>query len=123
MEIEELFKIQVPEEVHTAGTSKQTGFPSPATHYLESTIDLNSILTTNRDATFFIRITGNGWKTHHILDKDVLIIDRAAPAKAGKMALVVIDGNFKIERIPNSTAEEFEFTIWGVVTFIIHAVL
>ncbi|RXG16242.1 DNA polymerase V [Leeuwenhoekiella aestuarii] len=123
MEFEELYKIKVPDEVHQAGTSKQTGFPSPATHYLESTIDLNSILTTNRDATFFIRISGNGWKAHNILDQDVLIINRAAPVKRGKLALVVTDGIFKIERIPTASVDDLEFTVWGVITYIIHAVL
>ncbi|MEH6656119.1 S24 family peptidase [Leeuwenhoekiella marinoflava] len=122
MEFEELYKIKTPDEVHQAGTSKQTGFPSPATHYLESTIDLNSILTSNRDATFFIRISGNGWKAYNILNQDVLIIDRAAVAKPGKLALVVKAGSFKIERLTAASAKKDELTVWGVVTYIIHSV-
>lgn len=122
MEFEELYKIKAPDEVHQAGTSKQTGFPSPATHYLESTIDLNSILTSNRDATFFIRISGNGWKTYNILNQDVLIIDRAAIAKPGRLALVVRAGSFKIEHLPVAPSKKDELTVWGMVTYIIHTV-
>ena len=36
MEFEDVARVKVPDEVHQAGSSEQTGFPSPATHYLES---------------------------------------------------------------------------------------
>ena len=122
MEFDFVAPITVPDEVHQAGTSEQTGFPSPATHYLESRIDLNRILTKNRDATFFIRVKGDGYREHHILDRDVLIVDRSLPARAGKLAVVVEDGNFKIERLASNLKDRDELTLWGMITFIIHDV-
>jgi len=99
--------------------SKQTGFTSPATHYLEPTIDLNQELVVNRDATFFVRVDGNAFKEHNIVNKDVLIIDRSLSPSFGALALVVQDGEFKIRRIPFGFMEE-EFTVWGIITYIIH---
>lgn len=103
---------------HEPGVSKQTGFSSPATHYLEPSIDLNQELIVNRDATFFVRIDGNSLAPHNILDKDVLIIDRSLPRNFDALALVVQDGAFKVMQIP--FASEEEFNVWGVITYIIH---
>ncbi|MBK5212487.1 MAG: peptidase S24 [Flavobacteriaceae bacterium] len=104
---------------HEPGVSKQTGFASPATHYLEPTIDLNQELVVNRDATFFVRVDGNDFKEHNILHKDVLIIDRSLSRNFNALVLVIQDGEFKIQRIPFGFSEE-EFTVWGIVTYIIH---
>ncbi|HPE82688.1 MAG: peptidase S24 [Aequorivita sp.] len=104
---------------HEPGVSKQTGFTSPATHYLEPTIDLNQELVVNRDATFFVRVDGDTFKEHNILNKDVLIIDRSLPWNFDTLALVIQDGEFKIQRIPFGFSEE-EFTVWGIITYIIH---
>ncbi|MCB0464305.1 MAG: peptidase S24 [Aequorivita sp.] len=106
---------------HEPGVSKQTGFSSPATHYLEPTIDLNQELVINRDATFFVRVDGDAFKEHNIFDNDVLIIDRSLPQDFNAVALVVKDGEFKIQRIPFGFSEETEeFTVWGIITYIIH---
>lgn len=104
---------------HEPGVSKQTGFASPATHYLEPTIDLNQELIVNRDATFFVRVDGDAFKEHNILNKDVLIIDRSLSPDFDALALVIQDGEFKMRRIPFGFNEE-EFTVWGIITYIIH---
>ena len=105
---------------HEPGVSKQTGFASPATHYLEPTIDLNQELITNRDATFFVRIDGNAFEEYNILDKDVLIIDRSLSRSFNALALVIKEGEFKIQRIPFGFSED-EITVWGIITYIIHS--
>ena len=120
MELENIQQIKKPDPAHKAGSSNQTGFPSPATHYLESRIDLNLILTKNRDATFFVRIKGDGWHNHSIYDKDVLIVDRSLKAVSGKLVILVRDGDFKIERISDRNTSQKESVLWGVITFIIH---
>ncbi len=104
---------------HEPGVSKQTGFTSPATHYLEPTVDLNQELIANRDATFFVRVDGDAFVEHTILDKDVLIIDRSLARNFDDLALVIQEGEFKIQRIPFGFSEE-EFTVWGIITYIIH---
>jgi len=104
---------------HEPGVSKQTGFSSPATHYLEPTIDLHQELITNRDATFFVRIDGNALADHNIMNKDVLIIDRSLSRNFDDLALVIKDGEFKVMRIPFAATEE-EFIVWGIITYIIH---
>lgn len=105
---------------HEPGISKQTGFTSPATHYLEPTIDLNQELVVNRDATFFVRVDGNAFKEHNIFNEDVLIIDRSLSPNFHSLALVVQDGEFKIVRITFDFSEE-ELTVWGIITYIIHS--
>jgi len=106
---------------HEPGVSKQTGFTSPATHYLEPTIDLNQELVVNRDATFFVRIDGNAFKEYNILDRDVLIIDRSLSRNFDDLALIIQEGEFKIQRIPFGFSEEGEFIVWGIITYIIHS--
>lgn len=105
---------------HEPGISKQTGFTSPATHYLEPTIDLNQELVLHRDATFFVRVDGDAFKEYNILDKDVLIIDKSLPPNFDALALVIQEGEFKIRHIPFGFSEE-EFTVWGIITYIIHS--
>ena len=120
MEIYDSSKIKRAEKRHRPGVSEQTGFPSPATHYLEPTIDLHQELITNSDATFFIRVQGNAYEKFNIYDKSVLIIDRSLPPINNRLALVVNNGEFKIVRISPEPTDEI--TLWGVVTYIINKV-
>lgn len=118
MEIIGAGKIIKVKERHRAEVSKQTGFPSAATHYLEPSIDLNKELIATPDATFFVRIEGNEWVSFNILDKDVLLIDRSLVPKKNNLALIIIEGSFQIIRIPEK--KNSEFTLWGVISYIIH---
>lgn len=102
---------------HEPGVSRQTGFASPATHYLEPTIDLHQELIVNRDATFFVRIDGDEWTHYNIQDKDVLIIDRSSTRSFNALALVIQEGKFKVMQL--SFMEE-ELNVWGIITYIIH---
>ncbi|EAP86491.1 MULTISPECIES: S24 family peptidase [Croceibacter] len=120
MEIFNAHKVQRPAERHQAEVSKQTGFPSPATHYQEAVIDLNKELIGNKDATFYVRIMEN-YPEHLIFENDVLIIDRSLLAKENDLALVIVDGEFNLLRIPKQS-ETNAFMLWGVVTYIIHAI-
>ncbi|WP_299684652.1 S24 family peptidase [uncultured Dokdonia sp.] len=121
MEIEVSGQIKVSNDRHQAEVSKQTGFPSAATHYMEATVDLNEELSIHKDATFYVRVKGDAWKDFSILNKDVLIIDRSLQANFDDLALVVQDGGFKILRIPFDKEQE-TFVLWGVITYVIHAV-
>ena len=119
MEIASCGKIEQLNSRHEPEVSKQTGFPSAATHYMEMPIDLHKELSIHKDATFYIRIDGDFWKQYHILHNDVLIVDRSLRSRFDDLALVVQDGEFKIMRIPFHSNED-EFILWGVITYIIH---
>ncbi|GGD84289.1 S24 family peptidase [Planktosalinus lacus] len=106
---------------HTPEVSKQTGFPSAATHYAEQPIDLHDELVDNRDATFFIRVKGRDLELFRIYDNDVLIVDRSRAPQNNRLAVVVEDGDFFIREIQLQNLDK-EYVLWGVITYIIHKV-
>ena len=113
-------KVRKSDARHTPGVSQQTGFPSPATHYLEPTINLHQELVSNSDATFFVRIEGDALVEFNIQNEDVLIIDRSVRPRANQLVLVAQDGEFKVMRIPDSGLQD-AVLLWGTITYIIHA--
>lgn len=115
---EELLKIKRGEDNYTGNRSVQTGFPSPATHYREPMVDLNKELSSSRDATFFVRVRGNTWKHLNILDQDVLIIDKSQKPQRNQLALVIASDSFHVIRIADTSLNTY--TLWGVITYIIH---
>ena len=104
---------------HAPEVSRQTGFPSAATHSLEPSIDLNKELINNQDAAFFVRVDGDELVDFNISDKDVLLIDRSLLPKKNDLTLVIIEGEFKVIRFPKEPLET-EFVLWGVISYIIH---
>ena len=59
-----------------AEQSVKAGFPSPAQDYMEGEIDLNDILVRHREATFYVRVSGDSMQDAGILDGDLAIVDR-----------------------------------------------
>ena len=53
------------------------GFPSPASDFIESPIDLNEYLIKNNAATFLVRVSGKSMIGAGINDGATLIIDRS----------------------------------------------
>lgn len=116
------------------------GFPSPADDYFEETLDLNQHLIKHRDATFFVRATGVALLDAGMCPGDLLIVDRALTANSGNIIIAVLDGELLVRRLvyrgnsaflcpENSNFSEIQvtadrdFSIWGVVTTVIHSVL
>lgn len=115
------------------------GFPSPATDYIEKSLDLNELLIKNPSATFFVEIDGDSMINACIHSGDILIVDRSLEAVHGKIVVAVINGEFTVKRLywmnkkiklipenPNYKqiviGEEMDFEIWGVATTVIHRI-
>lgn len=116
----------------------QSGFPSPAEDYIEKNLSLDEYLVSRPASTFFIRVKGDSMSEAHILDGDLLIIDRSLIPKSGSVVLATLFGNFTLTyyklkegKIFLETAnanftstqitEETDFQIWGVVSHVIHS--
>ena len=80
------------------------GFPSPADDYLEGSLDLNTHLVREPNATFFVRANGE------------LTVKRFRKEK-GKSWLMPENSKFQ----PILLREEDDTHLWGVVTSVIHS--
>jgi len=120
-------------------TANATGFGAAADDYAERGIDLNEQLIRNKPATFFMRVSGNSMINAGIYDGDIVIVDRSLKPQNGKIVIAVIDGEMLIRRyektmnslrlIPETAklspieVNEFsDFSVWGVVTYVINGV-
>lgn len=102
---------------HRVERPTQTGFSSPATHYNEPRIDLNTVLAPNTEATFYVRVIDDAAVEFGIEKNDVLILDRSLHPKLNQLIMVNSEGSFQIMRME---AKNFvEINLWGVITYII----
>ena len=119
-------------------TANATGFGAAADDYAERGIDLNEQLIKNKPATFFMRVNSNAMIGEGIHHGDVVIVDRSAEAKNGKVVIAVLDGEMLIRKLEINNhkkrllpatkklaaieiSESSTFAIWGVVTYVIHS--
>jgi DNA polymerase V len=120
-------------------TANATGFGAAADDYAERGIDLNEQLIKNKPATFFMRVNSEAMIGAGIFNGDVVIVDRSLEAKNGKVIIAVLDGEMLIRRLeinenkkrllpatkklsPIEVNESNTFSVWGVVTYVIHSV-
>jgi len=118
-------------------TSVQAGFPSPADDFVDTKLDLNEYLVKHPSATFFVRVTGDSMTGVGIYDDDILIVDRSLEAHEGMIIIAALDGELTVKRLkkqnnavilspeneqydPIVVSEESDFSVWGVVTAVIH---
>lgn len=123
---------------HDVRTADATGFGAAADDYAERGIDLNEQLVRNKPATFFMRVRGDAMVGAGIHDGDVVIVDRSIRACSGKVVIATLNGEMLIRRFhqdfkrvrlvpetPKLAAIDIdpyaEFSIWGVVTYVIHS--
>ncbi len=115
------------------------GFPSPADDHQEIKLDLNKHLVPNPVSTFFVRVSGDSMLGAGIHDGDVLVVDRSLNCKDGCIIIGVVDGELTVKRFFRRgevvalvaenpkyadiiVTQEMAFSIWGVVTTVIHEV-
>src|SRR6266700_7132348 len=119
-------------------TANATGFTAAADDYMERGIDLNEELIGNKPATFFMRVRGDAMIGAGIHNGDLVIVDRSLKAGSGKVVIATLNGEMMIRRLektfnklrllpesPKLPAIEVDvscndFSIWGVVTYVIH---
>ncbi len=128
-------KLLLPFHINKVGA----GFPSPATDYVEGDIDLNSHLIKNAPSTFLIRVQGKSMENVKIHNGDLLVVDKSLSPKNFSTVVVNVNeelvvktyikeknqsfltsGSKKLKDKINLT-ENPEILIWGVVTYVIHA--
>ena len=117
--------------------SVSAGFPSPASDYMESKLDLNEYLVKNQAATFIVKASGSSMIGAGISSEDLLIVDRSLSPRNKNIVIASIFGDLTVKKliIKNQSfflisandeypsievKEEMECFIWGVVTYIIH---
>ena len=128
-------KVLLPFHLNKVGA----GFPSPATDYVEDVIDLNVHLIKNIPSTFLIRVQGKSMNSVGIYDGNLLVVDKSLNPKNFSTVIVNVNeelvvknfikekdqsfltsGSKKIKDKINLT-ENPEIFIWGVVTYVVHA--
>ena len=74
------------------------GFPSPATDYIDKSIDLNEYIVKHPAATFYVRSSGDSMVGAGIHNGDILVVDRSLKATNGKIVVAIVDGEFTVKR-------------------------
>ena len=129
-----------------AEATVHAGFPSPAQDYMSGGIDLNRELVRHPEATFYVRVSGDSMRDAGISDGDTLVVDRSLSAYDGATAVCCLDGEFLVRHLrfsgngpggkpqsivleaanpsykPIKTGPGVDFSVWGIVTWIIKKV-
>jgi DNA polymerase V len=86
-----------------------------------------------------VRAQGSSMRDAGIADGDLLVVDRALEAKNNNVVIAVVNGEFTVKRFvkkgekafllpenrsykPIEITGDIDFTVWGVVTNVIHDV-
>lgn len=113
------------------------GFPSPADDFADTNLDLNEYLVKHPASTFFVRVSGDSMTGAGIFDGDILIVDRSLEVKNNDVIIAALDGELTVKRFrqksgvvvllpensqydPIQVEDESDFSVWGVVTAVIH---
>ncbi|MDQ7020833.1 MAG: translesion error-prone DNA polymerase V autoproteolytic subunit [Candidatus Dojkabacteria bacterium] len=81
--------------------SVPAGFPSPATDYIDKTLDINEYLVKHPAATFFVRVSGDSMIKAGIHNGDILVIDKSLEPVNSDIVLAVLDSEYTVKRFLN----------------------
>jgi len=128
-------KVLLPFHLNKVGA----GFPSPATDYVEDDIDLNAHLIKNIPSTFLIRVQGKSMSNIGIRDGDLLVVDKSLNPKNFSTVIANVNEELVVKTFVKEKNQSFltsgsneikdkinltenpEIFVWGVVTYVIHA--
>lgn len=113
------------------------GFPSPATDYCESSLDLNELCIKHPAATYFVRAQGDSMIDAGIFADDVIVVDRSLTAKHGDIVIAVLSGELTVKKLetkprlrllpmnskyaPVEIPDDTDVEIFGVATTVVHS--
>lgn len=113
------------------------GFPSPATDFCESRLDLNELCVKHPAATYFVRAQGDSMLEAGIFPGDVLVVDRSLTARHGDIVIAAFNGELTVKKLetkpklrlmpmnskyaPVEIPEETDIEIFGVATTVVHS--
>lgn len=75
------------------------GFPSPAEHFKQGPLDLNTLLVHNKAATFFVRVSGDSMIGRGIYDGDILVVDRSFSPADKAIIIAAVNGEFTVKTL------------------------
>jgi DNA polymerase V len=85
----------VPDAPH--GSDRQ--LPAPATGADGSGLDLNEQLNLHPDRTLLLRVCGDSMLGAGIRHGDLLVVDREAVPRSGRIVVALLDGGFTVKRL------------------------
>lgn len=107
----------------------------------EQTLDLNELCIEHPTATYFVRASGDSMIDAGIHCDDVLVVDRSITARNGDIIVASLDHSFTVKKLevspqlrlvpmnqgdsdfrPNNINDDTIFEVFGVVTYVVHAV-
>ena len=100
-------------------------------------LDLNQLLIRHAASTYYLRVDGDSMTGAGINSGDIVVVDKALDPKNGDLVVAALDGEFTLKRLkkaknevwlmpenpaypPLAAHEATDFTLWGVVTYVIH---
>lgn len=75
------------------------GFPSPADDFVVKRHDINELLITHPQATFFWQVSGQSMRDAGIADGDILVVNRALKPRHGSIVVAQVDGEFTVKTL------------------------
>lgn len=109
------------------------GFPSPAEDLGAERIDLASLLGTEREDTFFMKVSGQSMVDLGIFNNDIVVVNRGRRPRDGHIVVATVDGEFTVKQLykkfgriklkaanptfPDIVPKDGQIiAVWGVVT-------
>ena len=124
-------------EINRIGGAVQAGFPSPGLDFHEGEISLDRELIKNPEYTYLVQAVGDSMIDAFIPPGAWLLVDRSVTPQNMSIVIGIVYGEPTVKYLrkegghgwllpankkyqPLEIIEEMEFSVWGVVTKIIH---
>ncbi|RAU19924.1 UV protection and mutation protein [Nitrincola tibetensis] len=111
------------------------GFPSPASGYEDTRLDLNELCIPRPSSTYMVRCDGDSMNGIGIYAGDILVVDRSIKPKHGDTVVAAVDGAFTVKTLalkprvrllpqnrqyaPIEFKDGSELQLFGVVTHLV----